>query len=235
MPGKKRYCYDYPRPMVTVDCVLLRVAERSLQALLIRRRSPPCQGSWALPGGFIKMNEPLPTAVIRELWEQTGLKDLSFLIQLGAYGDPGRDPRGRVVSVAFIGIVPAGSASPVPPRRGRRSATEINAPIAGSDAAAARWLAVEALPHGLAFDHATILGNAVRRLAAGGKSSGVLFAFLRDPFTPEALGDVLFAVYGVNLAPEDYLKSFLEMKLVRRLRGGRAYRFTGWHEGRRRR
>jgi 8-oxo-dGTP diphosphatase len=218
MPSKKKYCYDYPRPMVTVDCVLLREVDRSLQVLLIERKAPPYKGRWALPGGFIRLNESLEAAVIRELAEESGIKDLSFLIQLGAYGELGRDPRGRDISVAFIGIIPGGS----------------HPPKAGSDAAAAVWLPIEELPERLAFDHATMLGDALRRLAAGGRSSGVLFAFLRDPFTPEQLGDVLHAVYGVALKPEDYLEPFLNMKIVTRLKRGRDYRFTGWHEGKRR-
>jgi len=204
--------------MVTVDCALLRVAERSLQVLLVQRRSPPCRGSWALPGGFIKMKEPLETAVVRELGEETGLKDISFLTQLAAYGNPGRDPRGRVISVAFLGIAPPAARTPK----------------AGSDAAAAQWQPVEALPRGLAFDHATILAEAVHRLAAGGRSSGILFAFLRDPFMLRELSDMLFAVYGVELSPPDYLKPFLKRRILRRLKGG-AYRFTGWHAGKRRR
>ena len=187
--------------------------------LLVERGSPPYKGRWALPGGFIRMNEPLEAAVVRELAEETGIKDLSFLIQLGAYGEPGRDPRGRD---HLRGV-----------HRHYRPRTA-QPPKAGSDAAAAVWLPVEELPERLAFDHATILGDALRRLAAGGRSSGVLFAFLRDPFTSEQLGDVLHAVYGVALAPEDYLKPFLEMKIVRRLKRGRDYRFTGWHEGKRR-
>jgi len=218
MPKAKKYCYDYPRPMVTVDCVLLREAQRALQVLLVERRSPPYKGLWALPGGFVRMNESLEAAVVRELAEETGIKDLSFLIQLGAYGQPGRDPRGRDISVAFIGIIPGGA----------------HPPKAGSDAAAAVWLPVEELPEHMAFDHATILGDALRRLAAGGRTSGVLFAFLRDPFTFEQLGDVLHAVYGVALSPQDYLKPFLEMKIVSRVKRGRNYRFTGWHEGKRR-
>ena len=218
MPKAKKHCYDYPRPMVTVDCVLLREDRRALQVLMVERASPPYKGRWALPGGFIRLNESLEAAVIRELAEETGIKDLSFLIQLGAYGELGRDPRGRDISVAFIGIIPAGK----------------HPPKAGSDAAEAVWLPVEELPEHLAFDHATILGDALRRLAAGGRSSGVLFAFLRDPFTPEQLGDVLHAVYGVPLKPEDYLKPFLEMKIVSRLKRGGDYRFTGWHEGKRR-
>jgi 8-oxo-dGTP diphosphatase len=218
MQGRKRYCYAYPRPMVTVDCVLLREDRRALQVLLVKRGSPPYQGLWALPGGFIRMNESLEAAVVRELGEETGIKDLSFLIQLGAYGAPGRDPRGRVISVAFIGIMPNGK----------------HPPKAGSDAAEAVWLPVEELPERLAFDHAAILGDALRRLAAGGRSSGVLFAFLNDPFTPAQLGDVLRAVYGVALSPEEYLAPFLKMKIVRRARSGRGYRFTGSHEGKRR-
>jgi 8-oxo-dGTP diphosphatase len=204
--------------MVTVDCVLLRESRGELQVLLIERESPPYKGRWALPGGFIRMNEPLEVAVVRELAEETGIKDLSFLIQLGAYGELGRDPRGRDISVAFIGIIPGGA----------------RPPKAGSDAALAVWLPVEELPERLAFDHATILGDALRRIAAGGRYSGVLFAFLRDPFTPEQLGDVLHAVYGVALKPEDYLKPFLEMKIVSQIKPSRHYRFTGWHEGKRR-
>jgi 8-oxo-dGTP diphosphatase len=218
MPSKKKYCYDYPRPMVTVDCVLLRESQRELQVLLVERGSAPYKGRWALPGGFIKLNESLEAAVIRELAEESGIKDLSFLIQLGAYGELGRDPRGRDISVAFIGILPSG----------------LRPPKAGSDAAAAVWLPVEELPEHLAFDHATILGDALRRLAAGGRTSGVLFAFLRDPFTVEQLGDVLHAVYGVSLKAEDYLQPFLEMKIVSRIKSGKNYRFTGWHEGKRR-
>jgi 8-oxo-dGTP diphosphatase len=218
MPKAKKHCYDYPRPMVTVDCVLLREDRRALQVLMVERASPPYKGRWALPGGFIRLNESLEAAVIRELAEETGIKDLSFLIQLGAYGELGRDPRGRDISVAFIGIIPAGK----------------HPPKAGSDAAEAVWLPVEELPEHLAFDHATILGDALRRLAAGGRTSGVLFAFLRDPFTPEQLGDVLHAVYGVPLKPEDYLKPFLDVKIVRRVKRGGDYRFTGWHEGKRR-
>ena len=218
MPTKKKYCYDYPRPMVTVDCVLLRESQGALQVLMVERGSPPYKGRWALPGGFIRMNEPLEAAVIRELAEESGIKNLSFLIQLGAYGELGRDPRGRDISVAFIGIIPNGA----------------HPPKAGSDAALAVWLPVEELPERLAFDHATILGDALRRIAAGGRYSGVLFAFLRDPFTSGQLGDVLHAVYGVALSPEDYLKPFLEMKIVSRLKRGGDYRFTGWHEGKRR-
>jgi 8-oxo-dGTP diphosphatase len=200
--------------MVTVDCVVLRVREQILEMLLIRRGIAPYKGSWALPGGFVKMKEPLEIAALRELGEETGLTDIPFMIQLGAYGEPKRDPRGRVISVAFVALV----------------TDDRSAPSAGDDADDAQWHRVEALPDRLAFDHAAIIGDALRRLAAGGRTSGVLFAFLPGRFTEEQVGNVLQAVYGVALDPADYLKPFLKGGLVRRLRGGKRYRFTGWQD-----
>ena len=155
------------------------------------------------------MNESLERSVRRELAEETGIKDVSFLVQIGAYGDPGRDPRGRVISTAFIGIL----------------AGEGKLPQAGDDAADAQWHSVEEPPAALAFDHAAILGDALLRLAAAGQTSGVLFVFLPDPFTEQALNDALRAVYGVPLNPKEYLAPFLEKKLV--CRAGKGYRFVG--------
>jgi len=211
MAGKRRYCYDYPRPMVTADCVVLRVKDGALEVLLVERRHAPYKGRWALPGGFIRMKESLEEAAARELAEEVGLKEVSSLIQLGAYGDPGRDPRGRVITVAFVALV----AGPGPE------------PRAGDDAAAAGWHLVMDLPPRLAFDHPTIIGDALRRLVAGGRTSGVLFAFLGDPFAEADLREVLHAVYGVRLDPADYLAPFLKTRLVRRA-GRRRYRFVGW-------
>ena len=207
---KRTYCYDYARPMVTTDCVLFRIREKRLETLLVRRGRPPYKGGWALPGGFIKMKEPLEEAAARELAEETGIRDVPFLIQLGAYGDPKRDPRGRVVGVAYVGILPEGGAEPQ----------------AGSDAAEAAWHPVESLPAKLCFDHPVIIGDALRRLAAGGRTSGVLFAFLPERFTPAGLADALEAVYGIGIDPAEYLAPFLESGLAKRTRG-KKYRFTG--------
>jgi len=209
--AKKRFCYDYPRPMVTVDCVLLRVHERRLEVLLVRRGAAPHKGAWALPGGFIRMKEPLEAAVARELAEETGIRDISFLIQLGAYGNPDRDPRGRVISVGFIGIIPG----------------EGPEPQGGDDASETRWHPVETTPKALAFDHASIIGDALLRLAAGGRTSGVLFAFLKDPFTADGVRDVLHAVYGVELNPREYLAPYLKEGIVRRAGKAGKYRFVG--------
>jgi 8-oxo-dGTP diphosphatase len=143
----KKYCYDYPRPAVTVDIVLLRRSARRLEVLLIKRAREPFKGLFALPGGFIDPDESLEQAAARELCEETGLSEVT-LRQLKAYSDPSRDPRGHTVSVAFLGKV----------RKDQRIE-------AGDDASAADWYSATRPPR-LAFDHGQILKealNAARR------------------------------------------------------------------------
>lgn len=146
----QRYCYEYPRPMVTADCVVVRTRAGAREVLLIRRGKAPMKGRWALPGGFVEETESLEKAALRELREETGLKGARLLAQVGAYGDPGRDPRGRVITVAFLVKVPADAEA-----------------RAGDDAKAARWFPLARLPKALAFDHARILRDALRRLGGG--------------------------------------------------------------------
>lgn len=213
--ARRQYCYDYPRPMVTVDCVVLRVTAGLLETLLIRRRHDPGKGRWAAPGGFVQIREPLEAAALRELKEETGISAVSCLLQTGVYGDPKRDPRGRVITIAYM-VTLAGKGS---------------APKAGSDAAGAAWYPVEALPDGLAFDHPSIIGDALRRLAVGGRTSGILFSFLPSNFTDVQLGEVLTAVYGAPIDPVAYLKPFITGQLVKQSKDGKKYRFTGWHNG----
>lgn len=217
--AKKTYSYDYPRPMVTVDCVLLRVVEGRLEALLVRRKHAPAKDKWALPGGFVGMNEPLEQAVLREVQEETGLEQVSCLTQFGAYGDPKRDPRGRVISIAYIGIIAEGNAAD---------------PVAGDDALEAEWHAVEKPPHGMAFDHPTILGDALLRLGVGGRTSGVLFAFLPARFTTEQMAAVLNAVYGMKVDARKYLAPFADAQVVKATKDGKAWKYVGWHKGMRR-
>jgi 8-oxo-dGTP diphosphatase len=133
-----RYCYDHPRPAVTADVAVL---SRDRRILLVRRKGRPFKGSWALPGGFVEIDEPLDDAAARELEEETGLAGLA-LRQLGAFGRPGRDPRGRTVSVVYVSVTDE------PPE-----------PMAGSDALEARWWPLDSLPE-LAFDHAEIIARA---------------------------------------------------------------------------
>ena len=140
------YTYDYPRPSVTVDLALFREKDGSTEVLLIERKHEPFAGSWALPGGFVDEMEDLKPAARRELQEECGL-EAGPLVQAGAYGKPGRDPRGHTVSIAFTGTLPADAE-----------------PTAGDDAARASWFPLDALPD-LAFDHADIVADA-RRVAA---------------------------------------------------------------------
>jgi 8-oxo-dGTP diphosphatase len=150
---------DYPRIDVTVDVVALAHVGGEPQVLVVRRGNPPFEGQWALPGGYLEVDEDLATSAARELREETGV-DLPAerLRQLGAYGDPDRDPRNRTVSVAFVAQLDEPALA-----RG------------GSDAADARWLPVADLTREdgtgdqnleLAFDHAQILRDAVARTAS---------------------------------------------------------------------
>ncbi len=140
------YTYEYPRPAVTVDILLFADDLVGRKVLLVQRKNPPFKDHWAFPGGFIEMDESLEGSARRELSEETGLSDVQ-LTQLGAFGDPHRDPRGRVITIAYYGLIDA--------ERVRL--------IAGSDAADARWFSVASLPP-LAFDHAEILAAAIEKL-----------------------------------------------------------------------
>ncbi|GAB4280287.1 MAG: hypothetical protein Kow0056_14510 [Coriobacteriia bacterium] len=140
-----KYKYEHPRAALTVDIAVVRGPEPDREILLIQRKFEPFEGKWALPGGFVNENEPLEEAARRELAEETGIEGVGRLIQVGAYGDPGRDPRGWTVSVVFLARLPEG---------GRE-------PRAGDDAADARWFPAWDLPD-LAFDHDRIVEDALR-------------------------------------------------------------------------
>jgi 8-oxo-dGTP diphosphatase len=140
------YTYEYPRPMVTVDAVVFRMNENSTEVLLIQRGHFPFKGMWALPGGFVDMEETLEEAIVRELEEETGLKVVE-LTQLHAYSEIHRDPRGRNISITFFGL--AGSDN-----------TSIKA---GDDAADARWFPIDQMPE-LAFDHKKVVKLALSKI-----------------------------------------------------------------------
>jgi 8-oxo-dGTP diphosphatase len=133
--------YQYPRVAVTVDVIVFAEIERAPNVLLVQRAKDPYGGMWALPGGFIEMNENLEASAMRELKEETGVT-AKELIQIGAFGDVGRDPRGRTISVAFLTCV------------------EPSEPQAADDAAEAKWFALRGLPD-LAFDHRAIVEDGV--------------------------------------------------------------------------
>jgi 8-oxo-dGTP diphosphatase len=142
----KEYCYEYPRPAVTVDVVLV-TRETRPRVLLIRRKNEPFAGMWAIPGGFVDMDEALETAARRELLEETGV-EAEHLEQLHTFGDPGRDPRGRTVSIVYLAKVDAKQVHPQ----------------AADDAAEVGWHELDAPPP-LAFDHDKILACARKTLS----------------------------------------------------------------------
>jgi 8-oxo-dGTP diphosphatase len=170
---------------VAVDLVVLTIDRSALQVLLVRRGIPPYRGKWALPGGFILDDEDLRDAAARELREETGI--VGHLEQLATYGAPRRDPRGRVVAVAYLALLP-GAPTPTP----------------GSDAAGAAWHPVGALPARLAFDHDRILADGVERARAKLEYSSLATAFCPEPFTIADLRAVYEAVWGAPLDPRNF-------------------------------
>ncbi len=137
---------DYPKPSVTADCAIFALDSNSIRILLIQRRHDPFSGRWALPGGFLDIDEPLDHAAYRELKEETGLEGIE-LKRLGIYGDPGRDPRGRTITLLYTALL-----------------DKLPTGVAGADDASdARWFSLDDLPE-LAFDHAQIISDATRAL-----------------------------------------------------------------------
>lgn len=202
------FTYEYPRPSVTVDAAIFSVRDDELAVLLIERKRDPCRGAWALPGGFVDADEGLEVAVARELEEETSLREIA-LTQFGAYGDPGRDPRGHTVTVAYVGFVAAGA----------------HAAVAGDDAARVAWHPLRTLPMGLgaptsgprlAFDHAVILADALaalrRRHADPTLRPGV--ELVPPEFTLSELQRVYEAVHGQRLDKRNFRAKLLGHHLV---------------------
>jgi len=181
----------YPPFAVTVDLVVLTVREEALKVLAIRRREPPFQGRWALPGGFVLPDEDLDRAAERELGEETGLMPGAVhLEQLASYGQPDRDPRMRTVTVAYLALAP-----------------DLPVPTPGDDAAAAEWLPVDPLlkPKGsLAFDHRVILRDGVERARAKLEYTPLAASFCPAEFTVADLRHVYEAVWGTTLDPRNF-------------------------------
>jgi len=147
MAKKGKYIYDWPRPMVTVDAVVFGFFKDKAKLLMVKRRNEPFRGKWALPGGFVEIDEELEKAVARELAEETGLVNVP-LEQMHTFGKCGRDPRGRQITIAFMGIAAQGL-------------TQIKA---GDDAAEVRWFDIQKLPKDLAFDHNEVAKFAISKI-----------------------------------------------------------------------
>ncbi len=193
------YTYEYPHPAVTVDACLFTIQDDRLKILLIKRALDPFKGDWALPGGFVHLDENLEQAVVRELEEETGARGF-YLEQLETFGQVERDPRERVISVAYFALAPADHVT-------------LRADTDASDAA---WHALEDLPD-LAFDHAGIVNKAVQRIRSKVEYSTVAFEFLPPKFTISDVRQVYESVQGRPIDKRNFQKWLMSLNLIRPL------------------
>src|SRR5687767_12192211 len=184
---------QFPAFAVTVDVVILTMSDSRLHVLLVRRGEAPFEGMWAIPGGFKRPNETLDDAAKRELREETGLDVPSLLTQFGAYGDPERDPRMNVVTIAYLAVV-----------------RDVGAVVAGTDAADASLIPLSDILNGkidLAFDHLRIVHDAFERVRVELEVSGVATAFVGATFTLAELRAVYEALWGMQLDAANFRRS----------------------------
>jgi 8-oxo-dGTP diphosphatase len=209
--------YEFPRPALAVDAVVFGFDEGDLKVLLIQRELAPFAGTWALPGGFVRVEESLEDAVRRELQEETGLERV-FLEQLFTFGETERDPRERVVSVAYYGLV-------------KLSDHRIRA---ATDARNVAWFAAAETPS-LAFDHDRILETALERLKGKVRYQPVGFELLAPKFTLSQLQHLYEAILETSLDKRNFRKKILAMGILEELdeveqdvahRAARLYRFA---------
>lgn len=188
--------HAFPPVAVTVDLVIATIRHGQLCVLLVRRGTHPHRGQWALPGGFVGANETLDAAARRELAEETGLDAGTHLEQLASYGDPDRDPRMRVFSVAYLALL-----------------ADLPHPRAGTDAADARfWPITDLTTCGkprLAFDHDRILEDALGRIRSKLEYTSLATTFLEEPFTIAELRRVYEIVWGCDLHPANFRRKIL--------------------------
>lgn len=187
----------YDRPSVTVDVVIFSLIAEELQVLLIRRKNPPFAGMWAIPGGFVHMDESLEEAAVRELEEETGVTNV-YIEQLYTFGKPDRDPRTRVITVAYFALVPYTDIEHRP----------------GDDAEATGWFPMNDLPERLAFDHADILEYALTRLRYKLEYTSVGFQLLPDEFTLSELQHAYEIILGEELDKRNFRRKILSSGIL---------------------
>lgn len=194
---EKKYCYKYPHPAVTTDCVIFGFDGEELKVLLIERGITPYKGHWAFPGGFLNPNETAEEGARRELREETGL-DSAHIEQLHTYSTPDRDPRERVITIAYIALV------------------RIQDVRGGDDAADAGWFPVENVPP-LAFDHGEILRDALRRLRERIYFYPLGYELLPEKFTLKELQTLYEAVLGVQFDRRNFAKKMQRLDILTQL------------------
>lgn len=190
------YTYKYPRPMVTVDTVIFTVQDDDLKVLLVKRGVEPHKGGWAIPGGFVHLDESLEDAARRELYEETNVRDL-YLEQLYTFGSPDRDPRGRVISVSYFALISA----------------EKRELIARTDSTEVGWFSVYKLP-ALAFDHADIIEYALKRLRYKLDYTSAGFQLLPRKFTLTELQQMYEVILAKKLDKRNFRKKILSLNIL---------------------
>ena len=191
------YCYKYPHPAVTTDCVIFGFDGERLQVLLVERGIEPYKGKWAFPGGFLKMDETAEEGALRELREETGL-ERAYIQQFHTFSDPHRDPRERVITIAYYALV------------------KIQEVYGGDDAASARWFPLSEIPS-LAFDHDYILRMATQRLCEEIHFHPVGFELLPDKFTLKELQALYEAILGISFDRRNFAKKMLHLEILTEL------------------
>lgn len=192
----KEYKYKYPRPALTTDCIIFGFDEVELKVLLIERGIEPFKGQWAFPGGFVQMDETTEEGAKRELFEETGLKNV-FIEQLFTFSDVERDPRGRVVSVAYYTLVNL----------------KEHPAVAGDDAKKAQWFSVKEIPS-LAFDHEKIFRMAMYRLKGKIRYQPIGFELLPEKFTLTDLQHLYEVILEIKLDKRNFRKKIQKMDLL---------------------
>lgn len=191
------YSYPYPHPAVSTDIVIFTIQDEKLKVLLIRRAAEPFKDKWALPGGFVRIDEDLERGAVRELQEETGVAGV-YLEQLYTFGRPDRDPRERVITVAYYALVPIDS-------------LHLHA---ASDAKQVQWFSCQRLP-ALAFDHKQIIAMARQRLASKLDYSTIALQFMPEKFTLSELQKVYEIILGEKLDKRNFRKRILALKCIK--------------------
>jgi len=189
-----KYCYRYPHPSVTTDCVMFGFDGTRLRVLLVRRGIEPYKGCWAMPGGFIRMDESAEQGALRELKEETGL-EAAYIRQLHAFSEPNRDPRERVITIAYYALV------------------KMREVRGADDAADARWFPLDEVPS-LAFDHDLILRTALGELRKQIHFEPVGFELLPEKFTMKELQNLYEAILDVHFDRRNFCNKMKRLKLL---------------------
>lgn len=194
---EKKYCYKYPHPAVTTDCVIFGFDGNELKVLLIERGIDPYKGHWAFPGGFLNPDESAEVGALRELKEETGI-DSAYIEQFHTYSTPDRDPRERVITIAYMALV------------------KIQEAHGGDDAADAKWFPIGKTPS-LAFDHDMILRDALDRLRERIHFHPIGYDLLPEKFTMKELQTLYEAVLGVHFDRRNFAKKMFHLEILNQL------------------